>query len=71
MAWSKSTRSPANSGPSTQANWTLPPTMTRQAPHMPVPSTMMGFRLTMLGMPSFRVSMQANFIMIMGPMTMA
>ncbi len=43
---SKSTWCASNSGPSTQANWLLPPTTTRQPPHMPVPSTMIELRLT-------------------------
>ena len=43
IARSKSTRCPSNSGPSTQANFTSLSTMMRHAPHMPVPSTMMGF----------------------------
>ena len=40
----------------------------RQAPHMPVPSTIMGFMLTMVGMASSLVRRHTNFIMIMGPM---
>ena len=32
-----------NPGPSTQANFVSPPTVSRQPPHMPVPSIMMGF----------------------------
>ena len=39
---------PSKSGPSTQANLTLSPTLTRQPPHMPVPSTISGLRLTMV-----------------------
>src|SRR5699024_8282295 len=35
---SKSTWWPSKSGPSTQANFILPPTVTRQPPHMPVQS---------------------------------
>ena len=38
---SQSTSWPSNSGPSTHTNFVLPPTLTRQAPHIPVPSTMM------------------------------
>ena len=45
---SKSTWWPSNSGPSTQANLVSPPTVTRHPPHMPVPSTMIGLRLTMV-----------------------
>ena len=41
---SKSTLCPSKSGPSTQANLTLPSTVTRHEPHMPVPSTMIEFR---------------------------
>src|SRR5699024_4604460 len=46
MASSKSTSKPSKSGPSTQANLVLPPTVRRQPPHIPVPSTMMGFMET-------------------------
>ena len=53
---SKSTWWPSKSGPSTQANLTWPPTLTRQPPHMPVPSTMIGLRLTMVLMPCGRVA---------------
>ncbi len=35
---------------------------------MPVPSTMMEFRLTMVGMPNGRVTSQQAFIMGIGPM---
>ena len=35
---------------------------------MPVPSIMMGFMLTVVGMWYFSVSLQANFIIIRGPM---
>ena len=63
------TSQPSNSGPSTQANFTSPPTIRRHAPHIPVPSTMMVFMLTTVGISSFFVSWQANFIMIIGPIT--
>ena len=52
---------------STQANLTLSPTVTRHAPHIPVPSTMIGFKLTIVGSPSSFVSRQTNFIIIIGP----
>src|SRR5581483_10098408 len=42
----KSTLWALNSGPSTQANSLLPSIRTRHPPHMPVPSIMIGFRLT-------------------------
>ena len=48
MRSSKSTSCALKSGPSTQANFTWPPTLTRQPPHMPVPSTISGFRLTIV-----------------------
>ena len=70
MASSKSTRWPSKSGPSTQANLVSPPTVSRQPPHMPVPSIMMGFMLTMVLMPYSLVSLHTNFIMIKGPMAM-
>ena len=57
---SKFTRWPSKSAPSTQANFILPPTVTRHDPHMPVPSTMMEFRLTMVGMPNGRVTSAAG-----------
>ena len=65
---SKLTRWPSKSAPSTQANFILPPTVTRQDPHMPVPSTMIEFRLTTVGMPNGRVTSQHAFIIGMGPM---
>ena len=65
---SKSTWCPSNSGPSTQTNFVCPPTVIRQAPHIPVPSTMMVFSETSVGISYFFVSKQTNFIMIAGPM---
>src|SRR5699024_5420159 len=70
IASSKSTRSPSKSGPSTQANFSLPPTVRRQPPHMPVPSIMMGFMETTLLMWYFWQVLTTNFIMIRGPMVM-
>ena len=55
------------SGPSTHANLISSPTWRRHAPHIPVPSTMIGFMLTIVGISSFFVSRQTNFIMIIGP----
>jgi hypothetical protein len=52
MRTSKFTCEASNSGPSTQANLLWLPSSTRQPPHMPVPSTMMELRLTMVLMPS-------------------
>ena len=51
MRESKSTLWASKSGPSTQANLVSPSTITRQQPHMPVPSTMMGSREMMVLMP--------------------
>ena len=65
---SKSTWWPSNSGPSTQTNFVFPPTVMRQAPHMPVPSTMMVLSDTSVGMSYFFVSKQTNFIITAGPM---
>ena len=64
---SKFTRCPSKSAPSTQANFILPPTVTRQDPHIPVPSTMIEFRLTTVGMPKGRVTSQHAFIIGIGP----
>lgn len=50
-----------------QANFTSSPTCNLHAPHIPVPSTMIGFILTMVLIPSFFVSRQTNFIIIIGP----
>ena len=43
---SKFTSWASNSGPSTHVNLVSPPTSTRHAPHIPVPSTINEFRLT-------------------------
>jgi len=64
----KFTSWPSNSGPSTHTNRVLPPTLTRQAPHIPVASTMMGFRLTTVLMFRLRVTLQTTRIMGTGPM---
>ena len=64
---SKFTWWPSNSGPSTQTNLVFPPTVIRQAPHIPVPSTMMVFNETSVGISYFLVSKQTNFIMMAGP----
>ncbi len=64
----KSTWWPSNSGPSTQTNLVVFPTVIRQQPHMPVPSTMSEFRLTRVGMPSVRVISQTALIITPGPM---
>src|SRR3972149_610951 len=52
----KSTWWPSNSGPSTQTNFVVPPTVTRHAPHIPVASTMIGLRLTTVLIPWGRVT---------------
>ena len=65
---SKLTRWPSKSAPSTQANFIFPPTVTRQDPHIPVPSTMIELRLTTVGMPKGRVTSLHAFIIGIGPM---
>ncbi len=65
---SQSTRAPSNSGPSIQTNFVLPPMVSRQAPHIPVPSTIMVFKLTSQGMLCFCAVRLENFIMMGGPM---
>ena len=65
---SQSTSWPSNSGPSTHTNLVLPPTLTRQAPHIPVPSTMIVLSDTSVDISYFLVSRQQNFIMMAGPM---
>ena len=65
---SQSTWAPSNSGPSMQTNLVLPPMVRRQAPHMPVPSTMMVLSDTSVERLYFWVRRQQNFIMIGGPM---
>ena len=45
-----------------------PPTVTRQAPHMPVPSTISALSDTVVFSPYFFVVRATNFIMIIGPM---
>ena len=67
----QSTCAPSNSGPSMQTNFVFPPMVRRQAPHIPVPSTMMVLSDTSVGMPYFCVSRQQNFIIIGGPMAKA
>ena len=44
-----------------------PPTLTRQPPHMPVPSTMIGLSETTVGTPSGRVSSTTARIIGTGP----
>jgi len=50
-ARSQSTLCPSKSGPSTQANFISPPTLSRQPPHIPVPSIMIGLMETVVGIP--------------------
>ena len=64
---SQSTWCASNSGPSTQTKRVLPPTVTRHAPHIPVPSTMIVFRLASVGILYLAVVSATNFIMIAGP----
>src|SRR5512135_2369215 len=66
----KSTWWPSNSGPSTQTNFVVPPTVTRQAPHIPVASTMIGLRLTMVLIPWGRVTSATARIIGTGPIPM-
>ena len=65
---SQSTWAPSNSGPSMQTNLVFPPIVSRQAPHIPVPSTMIVLSDTSVGRLYFWVKRQQNFIMIGGPM---
>ena len=67
MRSSKSTWWPSKSGPSTQANLISSPILTRQPPHMPVPSTITGLRLTIVLILCGRVTSAQPFIMIGGP----
>ena len=67
MSSLKSTWCPSKSGPSTQANLTSLPTVTRQEPHMPVPSTMMALSDTMVRTPNGRVVSTQAFIIGSGP----
>ena len=64
---SQSTRLPSNSGPSMHTKRVFPPMVSRQAPHMPVPSTMMVLSDTSLGMLCFCAKSEQNFIMMGGP----
>ena len=50
-----------------QTKRVLPPIVRRQAPHIPVPSTMIVLSETSLGMPYFLAKREVNFIMIGGP----
>ena len=65
---SQSTRAPSNSGPSMHTNFVFPPIERRQAPHIPVPSTIIVLSDTSVGILYFSVSLQQNFIIIGGPM---
>ena len=67
MATSKSTSCASNAGPSTQANCALPPTITRQPPHMPVPSTISGSIDTSVFTLGARVVSATARIMAIGP----
>ena len=64
---SQSTSEPSNSGPSMQTNFVFPPMVNLHAPHIPVPSTIMVFRLTSQGILCFCAVRFENFIMIGGP----
>ena len=63
----QSTLWPSNSGPSTQPNFISSPTERRQQPHMPVPSTIIGFIETQIGRPSSAAASVQNFIIMLGP----
>ena len=65
---SQSTSAPSNSGPSMHTNFVFPPIVSRHAPHIPVPSTMIVLSDTSVGILYFPVSRQQNFIIIGGPM---
>ena len=52
-------------------NLVFPPIVRRQAPHIPVPSTIIVLRLTSVEIPYFCVMRHENFIMIGGPMANA
>ncbi len=67
---SKSTRCPSKSGPSTQANFTSLPTVTRHEPHMPVPSTMIVLSETIVLTPNGRVVSTQECIIRSGPIAM-
>ena len=70
IASSQSMSWPSKSGPSTQANFIFPSTVTRQQPHMPVPSIMIGFMDTIVGMLYSFVSLHTARIITSGPMAM-
>ena len=67
VSTSKSTLWASNSGPSTQAKRLSSPTATRQPPHIPVPSTMIELRLTMVLTPRGRVASATARIIGTGP----
>ena len=67
MSSPKSILCASKSGPSTQANLISPSTVTRHEPHIPVPSTMIAFRLTAVGTPRGRVTSVQAFIIGSGP----
>ena len=64
---SQSTRSPSNSGPSMHTNFVFPPIVSRHAPHIPVPSTIMVLSETVFGMLYFCAISEVNFIITGGP----
>ena len=57
----------SNSGPSTQAYLVSPPMVTRQPPHIPVPSTMIALSETMVSTSYGRVISETARIMGTGP----
>ena len=67
MSSSKQAWCALNSGPSTQANLVWPLTVILQAPHIPIPSTIKGLRLTKVLMASDRVTSAVDFIISGGP----
>ena len=67
MSSLKSTLCPSNSGPSTHTNFIFSSTVTLQAPHMPVASTMMEFRDTRVGTLYFLVTSHTALIILTGP----
>ena len=67
MSSSKQAWCALNSGPSMQANLVSPLTVILQAPHIPIPSTIKGLRLTKVLMASDRVTSAVDFIISGGP----
>ena len=67
MSSSKSMVLDGNIGPSTHAKRTFPSTVTRQQPHIPVPSNIMGLRLACGFISNLSIKRDVNFIIGIGP----